>query len=126
MSVKRDMHLIHPYIIIIMILIIIVMKKRTCRIENFAVSADHRVKLKESQKRDKYRDLARELKKKKKKNNKKQKQKTMEHESDGDINCNQCIRYSHQRIGKGTGSIGNKNNTTLSRSARILRRVLVT
>ena len=30
---------------------------------NFAVSADHRVKLKESKKKDKYLDLARELKK---------------------------------------------------------------
>ena len=29
-------------------------KKRTCRIVNFAVSADHRVKLKESENRDKY------------------------------------------------------------------------
>ena len=36
-------------------------KKRTCRIVNFAVPADHRVKLKESKKRDKYIDLAREL-----------------------------------------------------------------
>ena len=34
-----------------------------CRIVDFAVPADHRVKLKESEKRDKYLDLARELKK---------------------------------------------------------------
>ena len=32
----------------------------------------------------------------------------MEHESDGDTNCNWCTRYSHQRIGKGTGGLGNK------------------
>ena len=38
--------------------------KRTCRILDFAVPADHRVKLKESEKRDKYLDLARKLKKK--------------------------------------------------------------
>ncbi len=31
---------------------------------NFAIPADHRVKLKESKKKDKYLDLARELKKK--------------------------------------------------------------
>ena len=37
-------------------------KKRTCRIVDFAISADHRVKLKETKKRDKYLDLARELK----------------------------------------------------------------
>ena len=38
-------------------------KKSACRIENFAAPADHRVKLKESEKRDKSLDLARELKK---------------------------------------------------------------
>ena len=38
-------------------------KKRTCRIVDFAAPADHRVKLKEGGNRDKYLDLARELKK---------------------------------------------------------------
>ena len=38
-------------------------KKRTCRIVDFAIPADHRVKLNESEKKDKYLDLARELKK---------------------------------------------------------------
>ena len=38
-------------------------KKITCKIVNFAVPADHRIKLKESEKKDKYLDLARELKK---------------------------------------------------------------
>ena len=38
-------------------------KKRTCRIVNFAFPADHRVKLKESEKKDKYLVFARELKK---------------------------------------------------------------
>ena len=38
--------------------------KRTCQIGDFVVSAEHRVKIKESEKRDKYIDLARELKKK--------------------------------------------------------------
>ena len=33
-------------------------KKRTCRIEDFAVPVDHKVKLKEYEKRDKYLDLA--------------------------------------------------------------------
>ena len=42
---------------------------------DFAVPADHGVKLKESEKREKYLDLTRELKK------------TMEHKSDGDTNC---------------------------------------
>ena len=52
-----------------------------------AIPVDHRVKLKESEKRDKYRDLARELKKK-----------TVEHESGGDTNCYWHAWYGHQRI----------------------------
>ena len=61
---------------------------------NFAVPADHSVKLKEIKKRDKYLDLARELKK------------TMEHKSDGDTDCNWGSQYSHQRIGTRTGRLG--------------------
>ena len=38
-------------------------KKRICRIVDFAVPADHRINLKECEKKDKYLDLARELKK---------------------------------------------------------------
>ena len=38
-------------------------KKRICKIVVFAVPADHRIKLKESEKKDKYGELARELKK---------------------------------------------------------------
>ena len=44
-------------------LIIIDKKKRTCKIVDFAVPADHRIKLKECEKKDKDLDLARELKK---------------------------------------------------------------
>ena len=50
-------------------------KKRTCQIVDFVIPADHKVKLKESEKRDKYQDLVRELKK------------TVDHECDGDTNC---------------------------------------
>ena len=38
-------------------------KKKTCKIVDFAVPADHTIKLKEYEKKDKYLDLARELKK---------------------------------------------------------------
>ena len=38
-------------------------KERTCRIVDLAVLTDHIVKLKESEKRDKYLELVRELKK---------------------------------------------------------------
>ena len=38
-------------------------KKRNCKIVDFAVLADHRIKLKECEKKDKYLNLARELKK---------------------------------------------------------------
>ena len=54
-------------IIIIIIMIIINKKKkekkRTCKIVDFAVPADYRIKLKECEKKDKYFDLVRELKK---------------------------------------------------------------
>ena len=44
-------------------LIIINKKKRICKIVDFAVPANHRINLKECAKKDKYLDLARELKK---------------------------------------------------------------
>ena len=53
---------------------------------DFAVPTDHIVKLKESEKRDKYLDLAKGI------------EKTVEHESDNYTNCNWCTWYSHQRI----------------------------
>ena len=43
-------------------LIIINEKKKICKIVDFAVPADHRINLKESEKKDKYLDLTRELK----------------------------------------------------------------
>ena len=45
-------------------LIIINKKKRICKIVDIAFLADHRIKLKECEKKDKYLNLARELKKK--------------------------------------------------------------
>ena len=44
-------------------LVILNKKKKICKIVDFAVPADHRIKLKECEKKDKYLDLARELKK---------------------------------------------------------------
>ena len=44
-------------------LIIINKKKRSCKIVYLAVPADHRIKLKECEKKDKYINLARGLKK---------------------------------------------------------------
>ena len=58
-------------------------KKRICKISDFAIPADHRIKLKEYEKKNKYLDLAYELKK------------TMEHEGDDYTNCDWCIRYSN-------------------------------
>ena len=46
---------------IIMMIIIII--KKICKIFDFAVPADHRIKQKECEKKDKYLDLTRELKK---------------------------------------------------------------
>ena len=58
-------------------------KKRICKIVYFAVPADHRIKLKECEKKDKYLDFARELKK------------TMEREGDNYTNCNWCVWNSN-------------------------------
>ena len=60
-----------------------------------AVPADHRVKLKESEKRDKYLDFARELKK------------TVEHESDDYTNCNWCSCTVTRGLVQGLGGLGN-------------------
>ena len=56
--------------------VIINQNKKTCRIVDFAVSTDYRVKIKKSKKGDKYWDLSRKLKK------------AVEHEGNGDTNCN--------------------------------------
>ena len=56
---------------------------RICKIVDFDVPTDHRIKLKECEKKDKYLDLARELKK------------TMEHEGDMYTNCNWCVWNSN-------------------------------
>ena len=66
---------------------------------DFAVPVDHKVKLKESQKKDKYLDLARGLKK------------TVEHESDDYTNCNWCSWYTHWRINKGTWGLENMSTS---------------
>ena len=67
-------------------------KKGTSRIVDFAVPADHKVKLRGSEKCDKYQDLARELE-------------TVELESDGDTNFDWCTRYSYKRTDTGTGEL---------------------
>ena len=36
------------------------------------------------------------------------KKKALEHESDGDTNCNGCVRNNPQRFGKQTGKFGNR------------------
>ena len=58
-------------------------KKRICEIVDFGVSVDHKIKLKECEKKDKYLDLSRELKK------------TMEHEGDNYTNYDWCFWYSN-------------------------------
>ena len=67
---------------------------RTGKIVDFAVPADHKIKLKECEKKYKYLDLARELKK------------TVEHVGDNYTNCDWCVWNSNLRITKGTGGVG--------------------
>ena len=66
-------------------------KKETCRIVEFAVPADHWMKIKENKKRDQYLGLTRELKK------------AMEHEGGGDTNFNWCTWNDPQRL-RGVGN----------------------
>ena len=61
-------------------------KKRTCKIMDFAVPANHRIKLNDSEKKDKYLDLSRESKK------------IMEHEGDSYTNREWSFWYSYQRF----------------------------
>ena len=72
-------------------------KRRTCKIVEFVVPADNRIKLKECEEKDKYHELAKELKKKKK---------TAEQERDNCINCDWCSYDSNKRTIKGTGGLG--------------------
>ena len=78
--------------------LVIVNKKRTCRMVEFTVLADHRVKLKESEKRDNTWTLLENWK-------------TIEQEGDSGINCNWLGWYSHQRIATGTGGLGSKKTS---------------
>ena len=67
-------------------------QKRTCQTVNVAVPADHRVKIKEIKKRDKYWDIAREL-------------------ARSFINCNWCTWYNSQWIDKETRSLRNQRTS---------------
>ena len=102
-------------------------KKKICKIVDFAVSADHRIKLKECEKKDKYLDLARELKK------------TMEYEGDNYTYFDWSFWYSNWRIIKGTGGLGSwkmsgdhpnysitENSQNTEKSSGDLRRLAVT
>ena len=76
-------------------LIVINKKKRTCKVVDFDVPADHRIKLKESEKKDKYLDLARELKK-------------LSNMKCTNHICDWCTRYSNERTIKRSGGLGKK------------------
>ena len=95
-------------------------KKRTCRIVNFAVPADHRVEFFLSEKENKYLELTSEMKKK------------VEHESDFYTNYNWCSWNSNKGLIKGLEELEIKRRmetiqtTSFLTSARILRRVLET
>ena len=58
-------------------------EKRICKIVDFALQADHRINMKEYEKKDKYLAIARELKK------------VVEHESNDFANCNRCFRHNN-------------------------------
>ena len=89
---------------------------------DFSVPVDHRMKIKESKKRDKYKDLAGELKKMKIKN--------VQKEDDCYTIYGQETLNGPKKLVKTTGRIRNQRTidtiqiTVLLRSARIRRKVL--
>ena len=98
--------------------LIIINKKKTCKIVDFAVPADHRIKQKECEKKDNYLDLARELKK------------TMKATiipivigAFGTVTKGLLKGLEDLEVGRRVETI---QTTTLLRTARILRRVLET
>ena len=88
-------------------LIIINKKKRTCRIVDFGVPADHWVKLKENENRD---WPCKGIEKK-----------TVEHQCEIYTNCNWRSCYSHQRTDTGTGGLGNKRTSKNHPSYNIIK-----
>ena len=71
-------------------------KKKTCRLTDFAVPANHRVKIKDSEKINKYLDFAEDFKK------------SWGHESKGNLSCSWYGWNAPQRHGQGTIAIGNQ------------------
>ena len=68
-------------------------KERISKIVDFAVLADHRIKLKGLEKKDKFLEPCKGI------------EKTMEPVGDNYTNCNWCFWYSNKRIIKGTGGL---------------------
>ena len=64
-------------------------------VADFAVSSEHKMLIKETKKREKYLNLARELKK------------AMKPESDGDTNCNWCAWNNLRMLWKEARRVGN-------------------
>ena len=102
-------------------------KNKICKIVDFAVLRDNKIKLKECENRDKYIDFARELKKK------------LEHVGDNYTNCNWCFWHGNKRIIKGPVGFGSwrpsgdyPNSSTIEdcqnteKSSGELRRLAVT
>ena len=95
--------------------IIINKKKKICKIVDFAVPADHRIKLNECEKRGKYHNLARELKN------------TVEHEGDNNTNRDCAFGTVSKGLLKGLEGleVGSRvetiQTTALLKIARILR-----
>ena len=69
---------------------------------------DLKVKIKESEKGNRYLDLTRE-------------QKTMKHKSDGDTNCNRCVRNNPPSFGQGTRRLRNQKVSRDHRDYSIIK-----
>ena len=86
-------------------------KRELCRIVDFAVPPNHRLKLKESERKNKYLDLAKELKK-------------LWNRKMTSMSIVMVLFVQYQRIIKWIGQVKTIHTTSLLRTTRILRRVL--
>ena len=98
-------------------------KRKSAKIVDFAVPADHRIKLKECEKRDEYLDLVRELKKKNKLRNMKVTIIPIVIGALGTVIKGLLKGLEDLEVG---GRVETIQTTVLMKTARILRRVLET
>ena len=87
-------------------LVIVNKNKRTCRIVNLAVSTDHRVKIKENEKKTNKKTPTKQIL-----TSCQRTKKAMEHESDRETGCNWYTWNDPKKFGERVGGVGNRRKS---------------